>query len=118
MAGLKNKKLEGSTLIEVLVAMVIIMVICSIAMVVFNNVLSGGVSFKKVTAQNQINVWMKSIEDSGEFEEETVWLDSVEYRMSIKPSDFPLINVLEIKAYQRGKPIAALKKYVQLKTEN
>jgi len=103
------KKLDGSTLIEVLIAMVIIMVVFSIALGIFNNVLNGSVSFKKVQVQQQLEILRKQMLENGKIEETHLLLDSVDYEMVIgKPGDFGTVP-LEIKANYRGIAFGSIK---------
>lgn len=109
MAKLINKKLAASTLIEVLIAMVIIMVIFSIAIQVFSNVLNTGVSYKKLQVQNQLQLLSEQVRQKGYVEEESLKIDSVNYQLSTEPSDVAGITKLEIKAKLNGTNLGSIK---------
>ncbi len=109
MGKLKGKKLAGSTLIEVLIAMVIIMVVFSIAMGLFTNVLSGGVSYPKVRAINQMELLKNEVIQNKNVEQDHVIIDSVDYTFTSKNSGLSGIAILEIKAAQRGKLLGSLR---------
>ncbi|KQR70895.1 type II secretion system protein [Pedobacter sp. Leaf176] len=109
MAELKKGKLEASTLIEVLIAMVIIMVLFALAIGLFNNVLSGGVSLKKLSVQNELNVLAKEVEAKGYIEKEVLLVDSVIYNFSRQETAHPGLSRLEIKAFRRAELLGSLK---------
>lgn len=109
MAKLINKKLEGSTLIEVLIAMVIIMIVFAIALKVFGNVMSTGVSFKKIQAQNQLHQLSEQVKRNGYIEESAIKIDSVNYQLLAAPSEIAGISKLEIKASQNGANLGSIK---------
>jgi type II secretory pathway pseudopilin PulG len=109
MAKLIKKKIEGATVIEVIIAMVIIMVVFVIAMKVFANVLNTGVSFRDIQVQNQLNVLSKKVEEQGYVENSLVQIDGVNYELIEKGSELKNISTLEIKATQQGKLIGKVK---------
>lgn len=109
MAKLINKKLAASTLIEVLIAMVIIMVVFAIAIQVFSNVLNTGVSYKKLQVQNQLQLLSEQVRQKGYVEEESLKIDSVNYQLSTEPSDVAGIAKLEIKAKLNGTNLGSIK---------
>lgn len=115
MAQLIRKKVEGSTVIEVIIAMVIIMVVFVIAMKIFANVLNTGVSFRNIQVQNQLNLLSKNVEQLGFIENNHVQIDSVNYELIEKESGFSHIASLEIKASQQGKLIGTLKTLFKVK---
>jgi Tfp pilus assembly protein PilE len=115
MGGIINKKLKGSTLIEVLIAMVIIMIIFAIAMQVFSNVLNTGVSFKKIQVQNQLQLLAQEVKEKGYLEQNDRQLDSVNYQLTTTLSEVEGVSKLEIRATQQGKNLGNLKCLFQLK---
>ncbi len=109
MAKLIHKKLKASTLIEVLIAMVIIMVVFAIAMQVFGNVLRTGVSYKKLQAQSQMQLLSEEVKKNGYLEEAEVTIDSINYQLSIAPSEVAGVAKLEIKAKLNGTGLGNVK---------
>ncbi len=109
MAKLMNKKLAGSSLIEVLIAMVIIMVVFAIAMRVFVNVMNTGISFKKIQVQNQLNLLSKKVQFEGYFTESHVLIDSVDYFIKADSSATPGFAKLSIKASQQNQLLGEMK---------
>lgn len=74
MAGFKiklNNKVPASTLIEVLVSMVCIIIVFSIAMGIYNNILRSSLSVKKYHAQSTLNQILNQIEKSPKVKNQT-----------------------------------------------
>ncbi|MGN8055105.1 hypothetical protein ACTJKN_02455 [Pedobacter sp. 22163] len=109
MVKLKAKKIEASTLVEVLIAMVVIMVVFSVAIGVFSNVLSGGISLKKMQAQAQMEVLVKQFREEGLKEDRVLKIDSVDYELISSESDMQGMSRLEIRASERGRSLGNLK---------
>ena len=115
MAGIIQKKLKASTLIEVLIAMVIIVVIFTVAMQVFSNVLNTGISFKKLEVQNQMEQLAQEIKQQGYLKENDLLLDSVSYQFKLTDTEMAGISYLEIKAAIRNKNVGVYKCLLQRK---
>ncbi|MFD2581603.1 hypothetical protein ACFSR6_03815 [Pedobacter vanadiisoli] len=118
MAKLKGKQLEASTLIEVLIAMVIIMVVFSIAMGLFSNVLSGGVSMRKVQIGQQMESLRRQVMESGSIEQEHLRVDSVDYQISIVKPVAPAMQLLEIRANDHGTPAGNIRFLLKMNDES
>lgn len=118
MVGMIKKKISGSTLIEVLIAMVIIMIVFGIAMRIFGNVLSSGVSFKKIKAQNQLNLLLKEVQQRGYVQQTDLLIDSINYHLSIDTSKVLGLNKLIIKASEQGAYLGEVKFMYQVKEVN
>ncbi|SES20198.1 PulJ/GspJ family protein [Pedobacter rhizosphaerae] len=104
-----KKKIPASTVIEVLIAMVIILVVFAIAMGLFSNVLSSGVSYRKVQAQNQLQVLSQEVINKGYVENTAVVVDSIDYQLSTETTENPSLSSLKIKASQHGKLLGEVK---------
>ncbi len=109
MVKLRTKKIEASTLVEVLIAMVVIMVAFSVAMGIFSNVLSGGISMKKVQAQAQMEVLIEQFREEGMKEDRILKIDSVDYELISSESDIQGMSRLEIRASERGRSLGSVK---------
>lgn len=109
MVKLKAKKIEASTLVEVLIAMVVIMAVFSVAIGVFSNVLSGGISLKKIQVQAQMEVLIKQFREEGLKEDRMLKIDSVDYELICSESDIQGMSRLEIRASERGRSLGSLK---------
>jgi Tfp pilus assembly protein PilE len=117
MAQLIKKKIAGSTVIDVIIAMVIIMVVFVIAMKVFANVLNTGVSFRNIQVQQQLNVLSKKVEELGHVENNLLQIDSVNYELIEKRTEAQQVSSLEIKATQQGKLIGTVKTLFKVKAD-
>ncbi len=109
MAKLKGQRLAAGTLVEVLVAMVIIMVIFGIAMRIFGNVMQSGASYKKTQIAQQMDLLAKEVVAVGRIPEYTFSVDSVEYQLTERETERNGIFMLEIKALQNGKTVGNYK---------
>lgn len=109
MVKLIRKKLKGSTLIEVLIAMVIIVVIFTIAMQVFSNVMQTGVSFRNIKVQNQMMAIAQEVRETGVVPQETLVIDSIAYELKIGAKGAAGLPQLEISATQAGQKLGELK---------
>lgn len=117
MARLINKKLPAATLIETLIAMAIIMVVFSIAMKVFGNVMQSGVSYHKIQVQNQLNLLVKKVQAEGYSNEDHMLLDGVDYHFMTDTSALPGLSKLSIKASQGGKVMGIVKCLFKVKEQ-
>lgn len=109
MAKIVNQKIEASTLVEVLIAMVVIMVVFAVATGVFSNVLNSGISLKKLQAQAQMEVLIKTSREEGMTVDKTINIDSVDYQLVSRQSEIQGMALLEIKASERGRPLGNMK---------
>jgi type II secretory pathway pseudopilin PulG len=118
MGKLNRKKLAGSTLIEVLIAMVIIMVVFSIAMGLFSNVLSGGVSIRKVQINQQLESLRLQVIESRRIEQEHLVIDSINYELIKTEQASSETDLLEIKANDHGAPAGNIRFLLKKNNEN
>lgn len=118
MVKLINKKIPASTLIEVLIAMVIIVAIFGIALKVFGNLMNSGVSFTKVQVQNQLHILSREVQKNGVINDPELQIDSVNYQLTANETDIQNISKLEIKASRNGKPIGGVKCLFKEKNED
>lgn len=109
MDRLIKKKVSASTLIETLIAMVIIMVVFAIAIRVFNNLMSSGVSLKKIQVQNQLNLFCKTVQSDGYLATTHTQLDGIDYDFESDTSAIIGLSKLKITAHQEGKQLGIVK---------
>ncbi|RYE25511.1 MAG: hypothetical protein EOP51_03835 [Sphingobacteriales bacterium] len=105
MAKIVQRKLDASSLIEVLVAMVIIMVVFTIAMSVFSNLMYTGVSITKIKVQYQLQLLTNKVKIDGYVKSEHEIIDSIDYFMDIDTSSIPGFSKLSIKASQHNRTL-------------
>jgi len=118
MAKLKSKQLEASTLIEILIAMVIIMVVFAMAMGLFSNVLSSGVSIRKVQIGQQLETLRLQVMESGSIDQESVRIDSVDYKINVVKQATSAMQMVEIKAADHGAPAGHIRFLLKIKDES
>lgn len=116
MAQLINKKVQASSLIEVLIAMVIILIVFAIAMRIFGNVMQTGVSFRTISVDSQLDVFEKEIEERGYLEKEVVDLDSISYHFEMKQEGSSSIKQIKITAMQHGRVLGNRKLLITSKS--
>lgn len=109
MAQLMFKRLPAATLIEVLIAMVIIMVVFTLSIKVFNNVMASGGSYKKLDVHCQLSRLAQQAQQKGSVANEMLAIDSVQYLYTIHSGPLPEVSVLEIKAIENGKQLGTVK---------
>lgn len=112
------KKVVAATVIEVLVAMVIIMTVFTIAMRIFANVISSGVSFKKIQAQQQLQLLAKETQEQGFIGNASFLKESITYQYESDTSALVGYDKLRIKAYQGDKLLGSINCYYQTKEGN
>ena len=109
MAQVINRKVEASTLVEVLIAMVVILVVFAVALGVFKNVLSSGISLRKLQAQAQMEVLVKTSRENGLLALKTITIDSINYDLETKSSEMQGMLMLEVRASERGRPLGNIR---------
>lgn len=115
MAAMTQKKLTGSTLIEVLIAMVIIMVVFSIATAVFSNVISSGVSVKSIRTNAEMEKLRLQVLSYSTFTDQHFNIDSIGYEVKFIQSTTSASTIVEIEANDHGKAAGKIKFLMQNK---
>jgi Tfp pilus assembly protein PilE len=86
MAGSKLKgRLPASSILEVIVSMVIIVIVFGIAMMIYTNVLRLSLSAKKLKAQALLQETMLKAEHSSENTSQSVTVDDFRIEQEVKP---------------------------------
>lgn len=115
MAKLMSKKISGATLIEVLIAMVIITSVFSMAIVVFNNILASGVTDGKVRALNQMKALQQHLIITGNAESKELMIDSITYRLEVVvDAGLAGLETVKIRATQQGKLLGEIRFQYQM----
>jgi hypothetical protein len=112
MAGSKlNGRVNASTIMEVIVSMVIIVIVFSIAMMIFSNVLRLSLSAKKIRAQAILNETMIKAEHNTENIAQAFTID--DFRVEQEVKSYNNATVLHLTAYDRNQQkIAELEKVI------
>lgn len=110
MAGIK---LKASTLIETMVAMVILCLVMGTAMVVFINATSSSISFDKVKAGFLVNNAMEQTHNTQSFVDEELEIDQIKLIKTVTAygSNNDLV-LIEIKAFNPEEKLLAVSKSI------
>jgi Tfp pilus assembly protein PilV len=117
MARLIRKKVEGSTIIEALIAMVIIMIVFAMAITLFGNIMNTSVSIKKIQVQNQLDLLCKQVQKDGYVKDDQLSIDSVDYEFLTDTSSAAGISRLVIKATHNEQLFGTIKSLFKIKEE-
>ena len=98
-------KVQASTLIEVLIAMVIIMIVFTLGIRIFNNVLYSSPASKKIQVQQQLDVFSKAVQQKGGPEKPEIVVDSVLYKFTVDSSSASGLKHMEIVASQHDQQL-------------
>ena len=115
MAGSKLKKqIRASTILEVIVAMVVIVVVFGIAMMIYTNVLRTSLSAKKIRAQMILNQLMVQAANHPVIGYNTQVIDGFSIQQEAKPAamDAGLIDVHLTAFDQNQSKVAELEKLI------
>jgi len=117
MAGGKltfKGKLKASTILEVLISMIVIMVVFGIAMMIFTNVTRSSLSDKKLSAEKALNEQLLNDEKSAGLVTQTLTIDNFRVEQTVQPynGDNSLTRI-DLAAYDEGQQkIAELHKII------
>ena len=104
-----NKKISASTLVEVLVAMLIIMIVFAIASKIYLNSFLQVPSYTKLRVEQELENQLQQIQTGEMIPMEDVIIDGVIYQSLISDSQFEGLKVIEIKALQEEKVVSKIK---------
>ena len=114
MAGLITKKLQASTLLEVLISTVIITVIFTLAIGIYSRVTHSGFSLTDKQVQQQMDNIIVSSRETNNWESEDIGIDEVIYRKKVSNySSYSSLLLVEIEALRDGKQIASVRQIVK-----
>jgi Tfp pilus assembly protein PilE len=103
MAGRKlnrTAKVRASTLLEVVIAMVIIILVFGMAMMIYANVLRLSLSAKKIKAQAVLQDIALKAEQTGQYSTGSVTIDDFRIEQEVQPfSNDTLLNKIHLTVY-------------------
>lgn len=115
MAGIQmniTRRVRASSLLEVIVSMVIIVVVFGLAMMMIANITRGSLSTKKMHAQSILKNMLMNGEGQKDWISKTVTIDSVRVEQEVKPYATGLLDV-RLTAYDaNNEKMAELRKVV------
>ena len=114
MAKLMLKRIQASTLLEVIISMVIIMAVFVVAMGIYTKVTLSGISLSKIKAQH----YMKRIIDESiqnrDWEDAVSVDDSIEYKKSVSVyAGYEDRILITVEAVQQGRSLGDIKQIVE-----
>lgn len=116
---LKNKvRVQASTILEVIISMVIILVVFGIAMMISANVLRSSLSVKKIKARALLNELLIKAENSKENTSQTFTIDRfrIEQEIIISETNNNLIDI-HLTAFENQEKIDDVRKLILDKHE-
>lgn len=114
MAELKIVKIKASTLLEVIIAMVIILVVFTLAIGVYNNVLRSSPSIKKEQVKALTDqVIEQSIKDE-QWEDEDITIEGITIKKIVLPYEtYKDLIVITATAFENGQQTGQSKRVVK-----
>jgi len=105
-----SKKLPASTLIEVLIALVIIMAVFITASKIYVNVFMSAPSYQNMSIKKQLlDQLNKCIENPNEVTEHSI-IEGIEYQTTVKQAGYSdSLSIVEVKAFNQEKLVGAIK---------
>ncbi len=114
MAKLMDKKLAASTLIEVLIAMVIIMAVFVIAIGIYTNITQSGYSISTTQSQQQMQKIISESISNHDWQDQELEEDSILYRKTVSAwPGYDDLVLIEVRANQNGKEMGILRQVVR-----
>lgn len=119
MAQLRHHtKIKAATLLEVIVAMVVIMIVFTLATGIFANIIKSSPSVK----QHHVNALLAQVIAESitkqNWKDETITVDSMILQKTVKPyQDYADLLQIQVVATERGQEIAALNQIVKAKID-
>jgi len=113
MAKLKGK-LKASTLLEVIVAMVVILIVFVLATGIYANVVRSSPSVKQQRVKAMISGVIDHSIATGDWKDEVIMVDSISLQKTAVPyQTYPDLLLLQVLAVEGGKEIGKMKRIVQ-----
>jgi Tfp pilus assembly protein PilV len=111
--------IPASSIVEVLISMVVIMVVFGIAMMIYSNVMQSSLSVKKLRAQAVLNQTLKADESSANVASTSFTVDDLSIQQTIKSyGDENNLTEVDLAAYDaNGKELITLHKVIINKNE-
>jgi type II secretory pathway pseudopilin PulG len=122
MAGVKlihNGRVKASTILEVIISMVIILLVFTIAMMISANVMRSSLSAKKISAQATLHELLIKAEQSKNLTSQTLTVDDLRIEQKIDPDiNYPDLWNIHLIAYDiNQEKITELQKLIINKNE-
>ncbi|MNV84118.1 hypothetical protein D3C71_1779740 [compost metagenome] len=114
MAKLKKSKVRASTLLEVIVAMVIILIVFVMATGIFTNVIGSAPSVRQLQIRSIGSAIIQESLYQRNWNNETIQVDSIIFQKTVAPyQDSPNLLQINVVALERGKELGKLSHLVK-----
>lgn len=114
MAKLKSHKVKASTLLEVIVAMVVIMVVFVIATGIYTNVIKSAPSIKQQQGRALALGIIAQSKLERDWTEKSILVDSVTLHKEVVPyQEYSDLLLIRVTAKERGREISQVKQIVK-----
>ncbi|TKC60298.1 hypothetical protein FBD94_15445 [Pedobacter hiemivivus] len=114
MAKLKGK-IKASTLLEVIVAMVVILIVFVLATGIYANVMRSSPSVKQQRVKAILSGWIAESIAAGNWKDEVIAIDSMAFQKTVTPyQTYPDLRLVKVVAIEQGKEIGVLKRVVKV----
>ncbi len=113
-----NSRIGASSILEVIIAMVLILIVFTIAMMISANVLRSSLSFKKINAHAILHETLIEVELGADIGSKSFTIDDFEVVQEVKPyNGTPGLKEVHLKAYDSNKQLIAEAKKIAI-TQN
>jgi type II secretory pathway pseudopilin PulG len=114
MAGLMNKKVQASSLLEVLVSMVIIMIVFTLAIGVYSKVTNSGISINDKQIQQQMQSIISASGENKEWDNESFEINNINFSKTVSNyNNYTDLYLIEVEAKKNGKVVGELRQIVK-----
>ena len=116
---LKTMKLKSATVIETIIALLILMISFSAGMVIYNRVVSSGVSNEKLRMENEVLFLMDSLEAAGVSDPLKIVKSSGVFEVSYTADErFPGMLLMEMTFAGKGAAFSKRQKWIKRDEQN
>ncbi|PYF76657.1 PulJ/GspJ family protein [Pedobacter nutrimenti] len=111
MAALNKHQVRASTLPEVIIAMVVILIVFVIAIQIYNNVLHASPSLHEQLVRGLAENYMEKSITEKSYEQEDVMIDSLEFRREVLPfKGYQDVFIMKVNVFQSGKTMGSFQR--------
>jgi hypothetical protein len=109
-----DKKLKSATIVETIVALLILMISFSAGMVIYNRILSTGINDLKMNAELTAGVIADSLHRAGTFNDQRIQKEGVVYEVAfVNDQRYPELKVLKVICTdENNKPLAVYSRLI------
>ena len=117
MAKLRGK-IKASTLLEVIVAMVVILIVFVLATGIYANVMRSSPSVKQQRVKAIISGLIAESIAAGNWKDEVIAIDSMAFQKTVTPYQaYPDLRLVQVVAIEQGKEISVVKRVVKMRED-